>query len=219
MVQLIHRPLHQYNFELVTPGRKIPEWFSNQSVGDSLIVELPPEWMGIVVCVVFEDQADEANLADLSKFGAFEYDYDSPGQICFKIRNAVSNHLWVFYVHGNKRGWMKECSQTKILFKTYYSKQGMQSYHSRTVSLQPYCSSIKCGFRLVHEQDVEQLNQIMMNKSIIKSTTTCPTKSADEQGQQRHDDEEASPSRSSALTKNLSSAIPMLFPKRQTKMN
>ncbi|PQQ19350.1 hypothetical protein Pyn_36844 [Prunus yedoensis var. nudiflora] len=34
----------------------------------------------------------------------------------------------------------------------------------------------------------------MMNKSIIKSTTTCPTKSADAQGQQHHDDEEASPS-------------------------
>ncbi|CAL9020239.1 unnamed protein product, partial [Prunus brigantina] len=88
--------------------------------------------------------------------------------------------------------FLQECSQMKILFKTYYSEQGMQSYHSWSELLRPYCSSIKCGFRLVHEQDVEQLNQIMMNKSIIKSTTTCPTKSADAQGQQRQDDEEAS---------------------------
>ncbi|VVA35209.1 PREDICTED: TMV resistance N [Prunus dulcis] len=53
---------------------------------------------------------------------------------------------------------------------------------------------MKFGFRLVHKQDVEQLNQIMMNKSIIKSTTTCPTKSVDAQGQQCHDDEDAGPS-------------------------
>ncbi|PQM41304.1 TMV resistance protein N [Prunus yedoensis var. nudiflora] len=85
---------------------------------------------------------------------------------------------------------MKECSQTKILFETYYSVPCGGS----AFSLKKYCSSIKCGFRLVHEQDVEQLNQIMKNKFIIKSTTSCPTKSADAQGQQRHDDEEASPS-------------------------
>ncbi|XP_021833235.1 TMV resistance protein N-like [Prunus avium] len=39
-LQQIPMPYEQYEFEIVTPGRKIPEWFSNQSLGDSLVVKL-----------------------------------------------------------------------------------------------------------------------------------------------------------------------------------
>ncbi|KAI5312528.1 hypothetical protein L3X38_041701 [Prunus dulcis] len=50
-------------FQIVTPGSRIPEWFNNQSVGDSLIVELPPctTWkencIWIAFCAVFEEGA------------------------------------------------------------------------------------------------------------------------------------------------------------------
>ncbi|CAL2276315.1 unnamed protein product [Prunus armeniaca] len=161
--------------------------------------------MGIALCVVCEVQAD------LSDFHYFHISCSAQGMLPHgvsskksKIGDVVSDHLWVIYV--SRKQFEKICDQMKVLLTTQYCKEKIWGHKSVK----------KCGFRLVHEQDVEQLNQIMMNKSIIKSTTTCPTKSADEQGQQRHDDEEASPSRSSALTKNLSSAIPMLFPKRQT---
>ncbi|KAI5312906.1 hypothetical protein L3X38_042080 [Prunus dulcis] len=135
MQQRYFRPDFQYQFEIVTPGSKIPEWFSNQSLGDSLTVEL-----------------------------------------------------------------VKKRGQIKALSTPYYVKVKMwrreKSY---------YCPSVKkCACRLVHEQDVEQLNQIMMNKSIIKSTAICPTKSADAQGQQCHDDEEASPSGSGSSHKKIS---------------
>ncbi|XP_020425290.1 TMV resistance protein N isoform X2 [Prunus persica] len=46
---------------IIWPGSEIPDWFDNQSVGDSIIVEppLPPQtcsdWVGIAFCVVFED--------------------------------------------------------------------------------------------------------------------------------------------------------------------
>ncbi|CAL2276288.1 unnamed protein product [Prunus armeniaca] len=178
------RPL--YGFTILTPGRKIPEWFSNQSLGDSLTVELPTKWMGIAFCVVFEVQA---NLSDvhyvriscspqgMRTHGVFPKE--------FTIFDVVSDHLWVIYVSRIQSE--KICGQIKFLFTTYYSHQDIMLEHKKS------CVK-KCGFRLVHEQDVEQLNQIMMNKSIIKSTTTCPTKSADAQGQQHHDDEEASPS-------------------------
>ncbi|KAM1793830.1 hypothetical protein ACFX11_034374 [Malus domestica] len=49
-----------YEFQIITPGRKIPEWFSRQSLEDSFIVELPPgsrsTLIGIALCAVFEDR-------------------------------------------------------------------------------------------------------------------------------------------------------------------
>ncbi|PQM33477.1 hypothetical protein Pyn_05182 [Prunus yedoensis var. nudiflora] len=99
--------------------------------------------------------------------------------------NVVSDHLWVIYASRKqleKICGRKICGQIKVWFTTYYSQDGITGrVHKKS------CVSVKkCGFRLVHDQDVEQLNQMMMKKSIIKSTATCPTKSAD--------DEEASPS-------------------------
>ncbi|CAL8173860.1 unnamed protein product [Prunus armeniaca] len=175
-------------FEILTPGRKIPEWFSNQSLGDSLTMQLPLDscttGMGIALYAVFEVPAD------LSEFHYFKISCSAPGVIngefskSFEIGNVVSDHLWVVYI--SVKEFEKICGQIKVWFTTDYSQDIMRGDKKSCVK--------KCGFRLVHEQDVEQLNQIMMNKSIIKSTTTCPTKSADAQGQQRHDDEEASPS-------------------------
>ncbi|BFG41361.1 hypothetical protein CerSpe_276350 [Prunus speciosa] len=191
-LQLIPTPLYENQFEIVTPGREIPEWFNNQSLGDSLTVELPTTWMGIALCAVFEAQADRSDLhyfqIGCSAQGLLPHEAFSN---LFKIGDVVSDHLWVIYVSRKQYdSYEKICGQIKVLFTTYYSQDGIISWVQ-----EKFCANVKkCGFRLVHEQDVEQLNQIMMNKSIIKSTTTCPTKSADAQGQQRHDDEEASPS-------------------------
>ncbi|KAI5312276.1 hypothetical protein L3X38_041449 [Prunus dulcis] len=121
---LVFPRIYLDRFEILTPGRKIPEWFSNQSSGDSLTVELP-----------------------LDSF----------------VPHKECGHITNYRFRGMMPGDKKSCVK-------------------------------KCGFRSVHEQDVEQLNQIMMNKSIIKSSTTYPTNSADAQGQHRHDDEEAGPS-------------------------
>ncbi|KAI5312258.1 hypothetical protein L3X38_041431 [Prunus dulcis] len=185
MLQRYHQ-LQTRELEISIPGRKIPEWFSNQSSGDSLTVELPTTWMGIALCAVFEVQAH------LSDFQYFQISCSAQGlrphgvfSKYFKIGDVVSDHLWVIYVPCLQ--FEKICGQIKVLFTTNYRFQGVMLEHKKS------CVK-KCGFRLVHEQDVEQLNQIMMSKSIIKSTTTCPTKSADAQGQQHHDDEEASPS-------------------------
>ncbi|BFG40806.1 hypothetical protein CerSpe_270800 [Prunus speciosa] len=179
-------------FEIVTPGREISEWFSSQSLGDSLTVELPPDscttWMGIALCAVFEVQAD------LSDFHYFEISCSAQELLYgvfskyFKKGEVVSPHLWVIYVPREQ--FDTKCGQIKILLTTdYYCYDRIRRIYEKSGTCE-----MKFGFRLVQEQDVEQLNQIMMNKSIIKSTTTCPAKSADAQGQQRHDDEEASPS-------------------------
>ncbi|BBH08999.1 LIM domain-containing protein, partial [Prunus dulcis] len=144
---------------IVTPGRRIPEWFKNQSVGDSLIVELPPDscstWMGFALCAVFEE--DHPNPAhDLSEFDYFTIECSS-GEKSLRIED-----------------WKRQCSQMKILFQTYYESRARPSDRRN-------CSSIKkCGLRLVHEQDLEQLNQIMMmNQAINISITASLRNSAD----------------------------------------
>ncbi|VVA31965.1 PREDICTED: TMV resistance N [Prunus dulcis] len=179
--------------KIVIPGKKIPEWFSNQSVGDSLTVELPPDscstWIGIAFCAVFrENQTNPAD--DLSEFPCFRIDCSAGGEFLarsdtFKRGNVVSDHLWVIYVSREKL--KRKCGQIKVLLETYYSQYSEWSPRK-------YCSSVKkCGLRLVLEQDVEELNQIMMDKSIITSTTTSPSNSADTQGQQRDVDDGADP--------------------------
>ncbi|CAL2276355.1 unnamed protein product [Prunus armeniaca] len=182
------------SFEIVTPGREIPEWFSSQSLGDSLTVELPPDscttWMGIALCAVFEVQADlsDFHYSEIS-CSAQELLYGVFSKY-FKKGEVMSPHLWVIYVPREQ--FETKCGQIKVLLTTnYYCYDRIRRIYEKSGTWE-----MKFGFRLVHEQDVEQLNQIMMNKSIIKSTTTCPTKSADAQGQQRHDDQEAGPSRS-----------------------
>ncbi|VVA35210.1 Hypothetical predicted protein [Prunus dulcis] len=184
ILKMLHRCLQLQTLvlQISIPGRKIPEWFSDQSSGDSLTVELPTTWMGIALCAVFEVQAHLSDFEiicsgqELRPHGVFSK--------YFEVSDVVSDHLWVIYV--SRKQVEKICGQIKVLFRTYYSQDMMRGDKKSCVK--------KCGFRLVHEQDVEQLNQIMMNKSIIKSSTTYPTNSVDAQGQHRHDDEEAGPS-------------------------
>ncbi|VVA38226.1 PREDICTED: TMV resistance [Prunus dulcis] len=167
-------------FQIVIPGSRIPEWFNNQSVGDSLIVELPPCTMSIWIafCAVFEEGApvDHPNPPhDLSTYFRIECRPGEGGPVrCNPITKGhlLSPHLWVsclyhYVVH-------KECNQMKISFRTFYD-----------LSDRIYCSGIrKCGFRLVHKQDVEELYQIMMmNHSIdISTKATSPHNSHNSAG-------------------------------------
>ncbi|PQM43022.1 TMV resistance protein N [Prunus yedoensis var. nudiflora] len=138
-------------FEIVTPGSRIPEWFNNQSVGDSLIVELPPCTTSICIafCAVFEDGAP--------------VDHPNP-------RHYLSTYFQIECRPGEVD---KECSQMKISFQTL-------SYKGCPSGAKTYCSGIKkCGFRLVHKQDMEELNQIMMMNHSINISTKAPRNSAD----------------------------------------
>ncbi|CAN6555716.1 unnamed protein product [Malus baccata var. baccata] len=59
---------------VVLPGSEIPKWFSNQSVGNSVNVKLPPpsctDWLGIAFCLVFLDPNQNlANPHALSHIG------------------------------------------------------------------------------------------------------------------------------------------------------
>ncbi|KAI5312881.1 hypothetical protein L3X38_042055 [Prunus dulcis] len=89
-------------FQIVIPGSRIPEWFNNQSVGDSLIVELPPctTSIWIAFCAVFEKGAplDHPNPPhDLSTYFRIECRLGEGASVLSKVidKGLVSPHLWV----------------------------------------------------------------------------------------------------------------------------
>ncbi|BBG97203.1 hypothetical protein Prudu_006244, partial [Prunus dulcis] len=160
-------------FQIVTPGSRIPEWFNNQSVGDSLIVELPPctTSIWIAFCAVFEEGAPVDHSNPRQYLSTNFQIVCRPGEGA-RVRSnritkghLVSPHLWVSCVYHYVVD--KKCSQMKISFHSF-----SDAYPNRI-----YYSGIKkCGFRLVHKQNVEELNQIMMmNHSInIITKATSP---------------------------------------------
>ncbi|CAL8174078.1 unnamed protein product [Prunus armeniaca] len=163
-------------FQIVTPGSRIPEWFNNQSVGDSLIVELPPctTSIWIALCAVFEEGAPvdyrSTNFGIECRLGE-----GAPvnGRIAIIKGHLVSPHLWVSCVYHFVVD--KECSQMKVSFQTFHY------VHDLSGDKIPRSGIKKCGLRLMHKQDVEVLDQIMMmNYSInISTKATSPHNSAD----------------------------------------
>ncbi|CAN6555687.1 unnamed protein product [Malus baccata var. baccata] len=153
-------------YPIVCPGKGIPEWFNNQTLGHALDVELPPQscssWMGIAFCVVFAQPKEILRLLQKQK----ENWPNRPALIedgfwiqclprtnrrqstwCFKWP-LVSEHLWIFYLPR------QQCLQQQFLFETYY-RLGM---NKPKVGLNMVK---KCGARLVYEQDLKELKRTL----------------------------------------------------------
>ncbi|XP_070663224.1 TMV resistance protein N-like isoform X1 [Malus domestica] len=161
--------IYRFYDHIVCPGKGIPEWFNNQTLGHALDVELPPQscssWMGIAFCVVFAQPKDILRLLQKQKenFLNVEYlEHDGFSIRCLPRTNRkqstwstrcftwplVSEHLWIFYLPR------KQCLQEQFLFETYY-KLGM---NKSKVGLNMVK---KCGARLVYKQDLKELKRTL----------------------------------------------------------
>ncbi|XP_021824104.1 TMV resistance protein N-like isoform X2 [Prunus avium] len=106
------------NFRILTPGSRIPEWFNNQSVGDSLIVELPPctTSIWIAFCAVFEEApVDHPNPPPyLSR--SFQIECRLEGHPVHRqaidTGHLVSPHLWNILL-GYKEVWVPFGAQAR----------------------------------------------------------------------------------------------------------
>ncbi|TQD73140.1 hypothetical protein C1H46_041324 [Malus baccata] len=130
---------------MVCPGSEIPEWFSNQSVGHSLNVELPPpsctNWLGIAFCVVFQDPKLHYDYFEIQCLADV-----SPRILTKQIRSLESEHLWVFYL------LRRDCRGENFFFVTDSNGCRMEK--------EAYLKYVKkCGARLLYKQDLEELNQ------------------------------------------------------------
>ncbi|CAL2276094.1 unnamed protein product [Prunus armeniaca] len=121
---------------IVWPGSEIPDWFDNQSVGDSIIMEppLPPQqcsdWVGI----------------SLKHYNYFEIRFSwKPYDDTFVVGNTFRlQHLLVFYLPRNDPNLRGASSSHQLSFKGHY-----------------WSIIKKCGTRLVYKRDLKEFSRIL----------------------------------------------------------
>ncbi|XP_021801919.1 TMV resistance protein N-like [Prunus avium] len=149
---------------IVWPGSEIPEWFSNQSVGDSITVELllppPPQsscssdWAGIALCVVLEDSEYLRNQTALVGYDYFKIQCLRDPLATFRVGHLRSQHLCVFYLPRHHRSLRKALSSHLFSFEVHYCAN-KSSNRLKT------SSNVKeCGARLLYERDLEEFSGI-----------------------------------------------------------
>ncbi|XP_020409243.1 TMV resistance protein N isoform X2 [Prunus persica] len=146
------------NDPIVWPGSEIPDWFDNQSVGDSIIVvpPLPPQtcsdWVGIAFCVVFEDYEHLKHPS----YNYFQIRCSwKPYVDTFIVGDLRSQHLLVFYLP--KDPYLRDASNShQLSFEGHYWSIG-SSYKELKTSL----IIKKCGTRLVYKRDLEEFSRIL----------------------------------------------------------
>ncbi|ONH89918.1 hypothetical protein PRUPE_8G023900 [Prunus persica] len=159
---------------IVWPGSAIPEWFSNQSVGDSITVELPrppppqsscsSNWAGIALCVVLEDSEYLRNQTALVEYDYFKI-YSSGGPFAtFRVGHLRSQHLWVIYIPRHRSSYWHASSSSQFSFEVHYG-----AYKSSN-RLKTSSNIKKCGARLLYERDFEEFCGILkLPKPNLKS--------------------------------------------------
>nr|AFP55568.1 TIR-NBS-LRR [Rosa rugosa] len=153
--------------ELLIPGSEIPEWFNNQSVGDSVTEKLPSDacnyskWIGFAVCALI---GPPDNPSAASRILFINYRWNS--YVCtpiayFEVKQIVSDHLVLLFLPSE--GFRKPencledtCNEVEFVFG---SKGG---FYSDLHIIK------KCGARALYEHDVEELIS-KMNQSKISS--------------------------------------------------
>ncbi|CAL2276078.1 unnamed protein product [Prunus armeniaca] len=154
---------------IVCPGSEIPDWFENPSVGDSITMELPlppqpcSDWVGIALCVVFEDSEYLQNSDTLLDYDFLKIECLSGAHETLTVGHLESQHLWHFYLprddikhqiqlKGKEDGLCSHC----FSFKSHYRLKGSPDKFLETSSIMK-----KCGARLVFERDLEEFSRIL----------------------------------------------------------
>ncbi|CAL9020018.1 unnamed protein product [Prunus brigantina] len=142
---------------IVWPGSEIPDWFDNQSVGDSIIVEppLPPQtcsdWVGMALCVVFEDSEHLKHLG--SNYFHIRCSW-KPYDDTFAVGSFRPQHLLVFYLPRKDRYLRDASSSHQLSFEGHYWPLG-SAKELKTSSIIK-----KCGARLVYKRDLEEFSRL-----------------------------------------------------------
>ncbi|XP_021820435.1 putative disease resistance protein At4g11170 [Prunus avium] len=154
---------------IVCPGSEIPDWFENPSVGDSITMELPlppqpcSDWVGIALCVVFEDSEYLENPDTLLDYDFLKIECLLGAHETLTVGHLESQHLWHFYLPcddikhqiqliGKEDG---SCSH-RFSFKSHYCLKGSPDKFLETSSIIK-----KCGARLVFKRDLEEFSRIL----------------------------------------------------------
>ncbi|KAL6269181.1 hypothetical protein ACE6H2_026092 [Prunus campanulata] len=167
-------------FSIIIPGSEIPEWFNNQSVGDSVIETLPSDsnskWVGFAFCALFAPAQEISATATKHYFINFSCRYTlntlAGPSYSITIDDVVSSdHLWFillsrqrFFLEPSGRPgtyWREKCHDHKIRF--HFEARAALGEKS-------WVKVKKCGVRALYEQDAEELNRTMKQYSNRKNS-------------------------------------------------
>jgi Leucine-rich repeat (LRR) protein len=152
MMQFIKANQQSYfdKIQIVSPGREIPSWINNQSIGGSIQIDESPimhdnnnNIIGFVCCAVFSILIKCLSRCTFMIMNGNNIRIYNPAILDESIVTAKSSHLWIIY-------FPRECYHEfgNIHFKiTEYSGMKVES----------------CGYRWVGKQDLQEFNLAMMN--------------------------------------------------------
>ncbi|KAK4594871.1 hypothetical protein RGQ29_018557 [Quercus rubra] len=149
------------DYESVIPGSEIPKWFTHQSIGDEVSIQVPNsllcnEWIGIAVCAVFCFRRHRL----MFEKGLLVCSFIVNGERMPRLRSMaksvpLSDHTWLLYFHPRDftMDSLYECDANG------FSQIGIKITTSRWSCRLPSPLMVKkCGFRMVYKKDIEDLN-------------------------------------------------------------
>ena len=142
---------------IIIPELEIPQWLTYQSLGNSVSIELPPnwcssKWMGLALCASFNAISSPSYAHEFGNpvktFGlrahveVRDVYLHPPFEIFFNVKFAP-NHIWLLYL--SRDDW----------FATFNPKWIKIGVVFETYSVNVW----KCGAGLLYEQDMEEFHK------------------------------------------------------------
>ncbi|XP_057973733.1 disease resistance-like protein DSC1 [Malania oleifera] len=157
-----HLQDHYSKFHTILPGKEIPKWLSHHDMGDSVSIQVPPNWydgtVGVAMCVVFKSQERSVPTRPAMWWGIrgrnrykmlFEYRIDYFDHRAFKTNEE---HLWFGFL--NLDTLMNDLPWTQTFLPRREDSKKMTA--SIYLALESGHVIEKCAARLVFKEGVEE---------------------------------------------------------------
>ena len=160
--------LHRIEIGTVIPGSEIPRWLNNQSLGNSMTINLSPivhdkDFLGLACFVVFSARLDYPNITtnelehniyiSLEDHVGAGFEFSCPVIFYRDIFTPESDHTWLLYLPWDYPNLDTSFEDLDHITMTT-SIAGRQGLHGEVK---------KCGYRYVFKQDLQQYNSTMMH--------------------------------------------------------
>ena len=156
------------HLSFVIPGNEISKWFSHRSVGTEVRAQVPSHLcnkrMGMAACLVFSyynvDHPENKDLCEFLCCRAYVNEHPCDEKFTVLIKKVVqikSHYLWLIYFPPQTF-----YENLKAVLSQFDKKESIQM----KVSFEYFCPQcydgvMKCAFRLVYKEDIEDIREMM----------------------------------------------------------
>ncbi|XVF78490.1 hypothetical protein PTKIN_Ptkin14bG0138200 [Pterospermum kingtungense] len=158
-------------FNIVVPGKEIPEWFPHQSDESSIKMSLPrniqndSQWMGVTSCCIFDSAFSDDCWADVvchavihgvnsRKFHPLSYGIEFK----YRPKDHLSLRYWprdLLYPSSS----VEKCGETENLLITNLEDHECDEIFEYSIDCEGPVKVKKCGVRIVYEKDLEEMEE------------------------------------------------------------